>query len=214
MTVVVPSQVSKKAVRRNRIKRLARETFRLNLPRLPLGWWLIKPKQAQLKWLMKNGNNSGQKLLNWLQKILLAPFLLFISLWQKTLSLRPWAGERYIILMAPADISNLFRIFQSVFVRLGFQGFVAVCQTRRALPSMVRRRPGFTTQAKYRSEEKRGARQIIYLIFLFFISNLVSPILTTVFIWIFLPSSSHNHCLTYWQRCIIPFGDLGVAIFF
>ena len=44
MAVVVPAQVSKKAVRRNRIKRLARETFRLNLPRLPLGWWLIKPQ--------------------------------------------------------------------------------------------------------------------------------------------------------------------------
>lgn len=67
MTVVVPAQVSKKAVRRNRIKRLARETFRLNLPRLPLGWWLIKPQTGSFEMTYEN----WQKF--WSEIIKLAP---------------------------------------------------------------------------------------------------------------------------------------------
>jgi len=48
-TVVVSTKVSKKAVKRNRLKRIIREILRLNLKNFPLGDYalILKPKAAQ-----------------------------------------------------------------------------------------------------------------------------------------------------------------------
>ncbi len=68
MTVVVPSQVSKKATRRNRIKRLARETFRLSLTKLPVGYWLIKPQSGSFDLTYENWQSFWQEIIKLVPK--------------------------------------------------------------------------------------------------------------------------------------------------
>lgn len=63
LTVVVSTKVSKKAVVRNRIKRVLREYFRLNVQRLQPGDYLVTVKTPVLKLASPELRNAAAQLL-------------------------------------------------------------------------------------------------------------------------------------------------------